>query len=57
MAVDYYKSIGIFQLMNIGKYLQRRNIFVQIGPTVNHLLTYLNQIITINLQNSQTKNV
>ena len=57
MAVDYDKSIGIFQLMDIGKYLQRRNIFVQIGPTVNHLLTYLNQIITINLQNSQTKNV
>jgi hypothetical protein len=29
MAVDC-KSIGMLQLMNIGKYLQRRNIFVQI---------------------------
>jgi hypothetical protein len=38
MVVDY-KSYGILQLMNIGKYLQKRNIFVLIEQqlTINQL--------------------
>jgi hypothetical protein len=55
--------IGIPQKMHTLKYLQRKSIIVQIGPTmVNQLqiilqqLPTINQITIINLQNNNNQN-